>query len=168
MRPPRKFRTLFLCTGNSARSILGEALLNHLAGERMSSASAGTNPTGKVHPMALRVLQELYGIDAGGAWSKSIRDLGDEEFDLVITVCDGARETCPIFPAKTATVHWGLPDPAAVNDPEDQHRAFLSAARAIHRSLKAMLSLPVESMEPAALKRRLQELAPSLSIEENR
>lgn len=155
-------RVLFLCTGNSARSILGEYLLRHLAGQRFTTASAGSHPTGTVHPLAVEVLRESFGIDARGASSKGLGDLPVDGFDLVITVCDHAQESCPIFPGVKAVVHWGLPDPAAVRgSQEEQRQAFLEAALALHRALKSFASLPVESMEPQNLAERLRRLAPA-------
>lgn len=154
-------RALFLCTGNSARSILGEYLLRHLAGHRFTAASAGSHPTGTVHPLAREVLREDYGIDAGDAASQGISELEGETFDLVITVCDNAKESCPIFPGAKALVHWGLPDPAAATGSgAERRKAFAEAAEALHRALKALVSLPVESMEPHRLQDRLQRLAP--------
>jgi arsenate reductase len=104
--PPRPYHILFLCTGNSARSILAEHLLARLAPERFAAASAGSFPKGRVHPLALRVLHDDYGIRAGDARSKSWRELEGEPFDFVITVCDDARESCPIWPGPAIMGHW--------------------------------------------------------------
>ncbi len=167
MHSPQPLKTLFLCTGNSARSLLGEYLLRHLAGHRFATASAGSDPTGIVHPLTLQVLREDFGIDAGDAQSKSVASLVDQSFDLVFTVCDHAREHCPIFPEATTLIHWGMPDPAAVTGPREARRqAFLSTALALEGALKALASQPVESMDPAARRLRLQTLAPFHTPEE--
>jgi protein-tyrosine-phosphatase len=133
-RPPLK--VLFLCTGNSARSILAEYLLRSLDPERFATRSAGSHPRGEVHPLALRVLRERYGIDAREARSKSWEELRQIPFDLVITVCDQARESCPLWPVgRPTTLHWGMEDPAAVEGGEPErlaafeHTASLLAAR---------------------------------------
>ncbi|MEM9293621.1 MAG: arsenate reductase ArsC [Acidobacteriota bacterium] len=154
-------RVLFLCTGNSARSILGEALLRRLASEgseahtfdayafdsyafdayAFDSRSAGARPTGRVHPDSLRLLQEDYAIDASGASSKSIEDLGDWQPDLVITVCDDAAETCPIWPGETAVAHWGLPDPAAVDDSAERMEVFRHVAEVLLQRLQRLVAI---------------------------
>ena len=110
-------RVLFVCTGNSARSQLGEALLRDLGGGDFEAFSAGTEPR-DVNPYAIRVLDEV-GIDWSGARSKSVREFAGEHFDYVITVCDRARQTCPVFPGVHNTLHWGLDDPAEVEGPDE-------------------------------------------------
>ena len=104
-------KALFLCTGNSCRSQMAEALLRHHAPGGWQTHSAGSRPTGAVHPLALRVLEEL-GINASGARSKSVEGLKGEAFDLVVTVCDDARDSCPVFPEARRTEHWPFEDPA--------------------------------------------------------
>lgn len=111
-------RVLVICTGNSARSILGEALLRHLGEGRLEASSAGTHPKG-VNPLSLRALAEA-GIPADGLESTPVTAYLGESFDYVITVCDDAREACPVFPGARETVHWGLPDPAAVTGTEEE------------------------------------------------
>src|SRR5882724_12903625 len=106
-------RILVLCTGNSARSIIAEYLLRRCAEGRFETYSAGSYPTGTVNPYALRVLKELYHIDASEARSKSRDEYEGVEFDFVITVCDNARESCPIWPGQPIVAHWGVDDPAA-------------------------------------------------------
>ena len=113
-RPP--FRVLILCTGNSARSIFGEYLLRAKGHGRFETYSAGSHPTGRVNPLAVRVLQERYGLDAGGARSKSWDEFRDVTFDFVITVCDRAREECPIFSGAPESLHWPFEDPATFTD----------------------------------------------------
>jgi len=150
-----KLRVLFLCTGNSARSILGEFLLKHLAGERVAPFSAGVSATGRVHPLALETLADIYDIDASTARShglEGLKDLEDHPFDLVFTVCDHARESCPLWPLGTQVIHWGLPDPAAAEGSDEQKRqAFRDAASELHRRLRRLCSGPIETMEPEAL-----------------
>jgi arsenate reductase len=124
-------RILVVCTGNSARSILGEALLRHLGEGRLDVRSAGTHPKG-VNPDSLRALAEA-GIPAGGLESTSVMAYLGESFDYVITVCDSAREACPVFPGARQTLHWGLPDPAAVEGSDDER---LSAFRATLAALE--------------------------------
>ena len=131
------FKVLILCTGNSARSILGEYLLRAVGRGRFETYSAGVQPTGWVNPLALRVLKERYGIDASGARSKSWDEFRDVKFDFVITVCDRARESCPVWPGQPVVGHWGSPDPAAVEGPEEaKHRAFVTVASEIARRIE--------------------------------
>ena len=141
-----KKRVLFLCTGNSARSILGEFLLRAMD-SRFEAWSAGAEPTGRVHPMALRVLREVYDIDASDASSKSWRAVQDVDFDVVITVCDHARDTCPILPGSSAIqAHWGSPDPAGATGDEAE-AAFREVAAEIHRRLERFRALPWERLD---------------------
>ena len=121
-------RVLVVCTGNSARSILGEALLRHLGRGRLEVRSAGTHPKG-VNPLSILVLEEA-GIPADGLESTTVTAYLGESFDYVITVCDDAREACPVFPGARQTLHWGLPDPAAVTGTEDERLAAFRATLA--------------------------------------
>ena len=114
-------RVLFVCTGNSARSIMAEALLRHLGGGRFEVHSAGTEPRG-VNPLTLRVLDEA-GIDASGARSKSVDDYLGQTFDYVVTVCDEARQVCPVFPGVHESLHWGYEDPADAEGTEEERLA---------------------------------------------
>jgi protein-tyrosine-phosphatase len=133
--PP--FKVLILCTGNSARSILGEYLLRALGRGRFEVFSAGSHPTGRVNPLAMRVLKERYGLDATAARSKSWDEFKDVTFDFVITVCDRARESCPFWPGQPVVGHWGSPDPAAVEgDEEAKYRAFIAVASEIARRVE--------------------------------
>lgn len=130
-------RVLFLCTGNSARSILAEYLLRSMD-PRFETWSAGSNPKGEVHPLALRVLREVYEIDAGDARSKSWEELRHVDFDHVITVCDNARQSCPTWPGRAVMSHWSLEDPAAVEGTEEEKlQAFAETARLLHERLGA-------------------------------
>ena len=114
-------RVLFVCTGNSARSILAEALLRHVGGAAFEARSAGTHPAG-VHPLAGRVLADA-GIPAVGLRSKAIEEVAGERFDYVITLCDDARAICPVFPGADQSLHWGYKDPASVEGPEAERLA---------------------------------------------
>ena len=151
---------LFVCTGNSARSILGEALLNHLGAGRFCAWSAGSQPKGKVHPMALEVLADL-GISTEGLRSKSWDEFASPEapaFDVIITVCDNAAgETCPIWPGHPLTAHWGLEDPADVTGPT-QKAAFRTTADHLRDHIELLLAIPISSGDPADTRRQLQAI----------
>ncbi len=145
MSDPQPIKVLFLCTGNSARSILGEYLLRSMD-PRFEVWSAGAEPTGKVHPVAIQVLRDAYGIDAGDASSKSWQAVQDIDFDIVITVCGHARDTCPDLPKSPAIqAHWGSPDPAAAAAGEAE-AVFRRVAAQIHRRLERFCSLPCERL----------------------
>jgi arsenate reductase len=120
-------RVLFVCTGNSARSQIAEALLQRIGGPDFAVQSAGTQPRG-VHPLAIRVLAEI-GIDWRGARSTSVTDFGDDSFDYVITVCDRARQSCPVFPGSYESLHWGLVDPSEIEGTEDEKLAAFRRTR---------------------------------------
>ena len=151
---------LFLCTGNSARSILAEALLNRDGAGRFRAFSAGSFPKGAVHPMALQVLRE-QGLPAEGFRSKSWDEFaapGAPKIHYIITVCDNAAgETCPIWPGKPITAHWGIEDPAAVEG-EGQNDAFILALRRLESRIAAFLALPAGEMEEVTLQGRLREI----------
>jgi arsenate reductase len=143
----RPYQVLFLCTGNSARSILAEYILRHRGGGRFETWSAGAQPKGEVNPVALQVLRDFYRIDASDARSKSWEELRGKQFDFVITVCDRARESCPVWPGQPITAHWGMEDPAEVEGlPETKLKAFRHAALEIHRRLDLFRSLPIEKL----------------------
>ena len=149
----RTFRVLILCTGNSARSVIGEYLLRVKGRGRFEVFSAGVAPTGKVNPLALRVLQDRYQIDASEARSQSTDEFLDEAFDIVITVCDHARETCPVWPNQPITAHWGSPDPAAVEGPENQReQTFVRVAAQIAARVDLLCALPDEKILAAEVK----------------
>jgi len=154
---PYKF--LFLCTGNSARSIFGEYLLRRLGGSRFQVFSAGSFPTGIVNPLAIQVLQDVYNIDASEARSKSWEEFKDVEFDFVITVCDNARESCPLWPGQPIVAHWGSPDPAAVEGSDsEKYRAFKEVAFQINRRLQLFTSLPLDKLDRLKLAAATQEI----------
>ncbi len=141
---PAPIRVIFVCTGNSARSQMAEALLRHDGGDRFEVVSAGVDPRG-VDPMTIEALAKV-GIDISGAWSKSVAEFLGQRFDYVITVCDRARGTCPVFPGGSETLHWGLDDPAEVTGSEAQRRA------AFDRVLKE-ISGRLHAFVPLALSR---------------
>jgi len=158
----RVYNVLFLCTGNSARSILAEALLNHWGKGRFRAFSAGSHPKGEVNPLSLEVLRAA-GLPASGYRSKSWSEFaspGAPEMDFVFTVCDDAAgEVCPVWPGNPLTAHWGVPDPAAVAGPEPVRRkAFRDAFLALEARIKLFTSLRLEALERMALKRRIEEI----------
>ena len=150
---------LFLCTGNSARSQIAEALLNHEAAGRFVAESAGSHPAPRVNPHAIRVLAEA-GIPWSGHPPQGTDALERESFDIVITVCDRARESCPIFPGQPVQAHWGMPDPAEVEGSDDAKlNAFREALRVLQRRVDLLLALTVESLEVPALQARIRRIA---------
>src|SRR6185503_11098757 len=155
----KPFKFLFLCTGNSARSIIGEYLLRRLGGERFQVFSAGAFPTGKVNPFAIQVLKDFYNIDASDARSKSWEEFNDVEFDFVVTVCDNARESCPVWPGQPIVAHWSSPDPAAVEGSDaEKYSAFKEVAFQINRRLELFTSLSLEKLERSELIKAMQEI----------
>lgn len=151
---------LFLCTGNSARSILAEAILNREGQGRLRAFSAGSFPKGEVHPLAVEVLQGLgYSTDdfRSKSWDE-FAGAGAPEIDFIFTVCDNAAsETCPIWPGHPMTVHWGLEDPAAVEGP-GQRDAFIQAYHQLQHRISLLLALPLESVDKMSLKPRLRDI----------
>lgn len=159
---PRRYKVLFLCTGNSARSILAEFFLRRLDPVRFEAFSAGASPKGRVNPFVLEILAQGYHIDASGARSKSWEEFRDVKFDFVITVCDRARESCPVWPGQPIVAHWGSDDPDAVEGGEDAKRqAVKRVAVEIYRRLGLFTSLPVASLE----RLRLEELTKRIGNE---
>lgn len=151
---PRKrpFKVLFLCTGNSARSIFAEYLLQKIASDKFVACSAGASPKANPHPVALSVLRETFNIDASSARSKSWEEFKAAEFDFVITLCDAAKETCPVWPGQPIVAHWGSPDPAAFEGDESEVRhAFWQVAQQINRRLELFASLPFEKLDELRL-----------------
>jgi arsenate reductase len=158
----RAFNILFLCTGNSARSILAEAIMNRVGAGKFVAYSAGSMPKGEVHPKALELLARLD-LPTAGLRSKSWDEFavpGAPELDFVITVCDNAAgEVCPIWPGQPMTAHWGIPDPAAVEGlPVEVNFAFNDAYRVLNNRLTLFASLPFESLDRMSLKRRMDEI----------
>ncbi len=159
---------LCLCTGNSARSILLEALFNHLGRGRVRAFSAGSHPAGRVNPNALALLEEL-GIPAGTARSKSWQEFagpGAPRVDAVITVCDSAAgEVCPVWPGHPVTAHWGVADPAAASGtPQQVEAAFREAFAVLDHRVRALLALSPDARTPAELESRLRAIGRSLPL----
>ncbi len=151
-------RVLFLCTGNSARSQIAEAILNRKGKGRFIAESAGSHPAARVNPFAIEVLRES-GIEWRGNQPRRLEGLEGERWDSVITVCDNARESCPVFPGQPILAHWGMPDPAAVEgDEETKRAAFRNALTLISRRIDLLLALPVEKLERLALQARIQAI----------
>lgn len=157
----RIYNVLFLCTGNSARSILAESLLNHLGRGRFRAFSAGSFPKGAVHPMALELLQSMN-FPTQELRSKSWDEFakpGAPELDFIFTVCDNAAdEVCPIWPGRPTTAHWGIADPAAVEDAVERARAFRKALAELDARIRVFTALPIESLDCGELKLRLQAI----------
>jgi arsenate reductase len=162
---PNHYNVLFLCTGNSARSIMAEALLNHKGKGRFTAFSAGSHPTGLPRPGALQQI-ESAGIATGGLRSKSWDEFaapGASSMDFVFTVCDNAaNEACPYWPGQPMTAHWGIPDPAAVKGtPDEIARAFHDAFVILDRRISLFLSLPLNTLEHLAVQREIDRIGRS-------
>ncbi len=157
----KQYNVLVLCTGNSARSILGEVLFNNYGKGKFKAYSAGSKPAGTVNPGALEWLQG-QGYGTIGLRSKSWDEFatpGAPEFDFIFTVCDNAAgEACPIWPGKPATAHWGIPDPAHVAGDEERRAAFNKAAEQLARRIQLFMSLPIEKLDKLTLKEKLAEI----------
>jgi arsenate reductase (thioredoxin) len=155
----RRYNILFLCTGNSARSIMAEAILNKKGFPTFTAYSAGSHPKGSVHPGALRQIESAR-LATNGLRSKSWGEFaqpGAPKLDFVFTVCDNAaKEVCPIWPGQPMTAHWGVPDPAAVvGTPEHVERAFRDAFMILDRRISLLVSLPLASLDSMAIKREI-------------
>lgn len=156
------FNVLFLCTGNSARSIMAEAMLNQLGAGKYRAFSAGSQPAGQVHPQALETLKRnAFGTE--GLRSKSWDEFATPEapqMDFVLTVCDNAQaETCPLWPGQPMSAHWGVPDPASVtSSAEAQQQAFAEAFRLLHRRISLFVNLPVAKLSQLSLQTELHQI----------
>lgn len=162
MTEARIYNVLILCTGNSARSIMAEAILNRLGAGRFKAWSAGSQPKGEVHPEARALLSQL-GYDVATARSKSWEEFGKPgaaQMDFVVTVCDDAAgETCPVWPGHPMTAHWGIGDPAAAKgSPAEIRTAFAEAYRFLFNRISAFVALPVASLDRLTLQIKLQEI----------
>ncbi len=158
----KTYNVLFLCTGNSARSIMAEAILNVLGRGRFKAYSAGSHPSGQVQPMA-RELAEAIGFDVSQIRSKNWDEFaveGAPEMDIVITVCDNAAgEACPVWLGHPALAHWGVPDPVtATGDEDDRRRAYTAAFATLRRRIELLLSLPLQSLDRLATQSRLGDI----------
>jgi len=157
-----RYNVLFVCTGNSARSLMAEALANALGRERLQAFSAGSHPEGQVHPLTLQVL-ESAGLATANLRSKSWDEFagaGAPEMDLIITVCDrAAGETCPTWPGHPVTAHWSIPDPAAATGtPEQIRRAFSVALQMLQQRISLLLALRPEAWDRLAMKTRVEQI----------
>ena len=158
----KPYSVLFLCTGNSARSILAEAYLNSAGRGRFRAYSAGSHPTGQVNPLALELLAS-HGIDTSGFRSKNWSEFARPDapgIDLIFTVCDNAAgEVCPVWPGKPITAHWGVEDPAAVTGKDEARRAaFVKAFNELSARIDQLVALPLEKLDRHSLKTRLDEI----------
>jgi arsenate reductase len=157
-----RYNVLFLCTGNSARSIMAEAIMSHKGFPNFTAFSAGSHPSGAVRPEAIRQLEKA-GLSAANLRSKSWDEFsspGAPPIDFVFTVCDNAaREACPFWPGQPMTAHWGIPDPAAVKGtPEEIDRAFSDAFSILDRRISLFLSLPLATLDSFALQREIDKI----------
>jgi arsenate reductase (thioredoxin) len=162
----RIHNALFLCTGNSARSIIAEAILNRLGGDKFRAFSAGSHPRGAVHPYTLQLLRSLNhdtSFARSKDWLEFVRP-GAPEMNFVFTVCDNAvAEACPVWPGQPMTAHWGVPDPAEVEGTEaEKHLAFADAYRMLNTRISIFISLPMHSLDRLALQKRLDEIGRNL------
>jgi arsenate reductase len=154
----RPLRVLFVCTGNSARSQMAEAVLNRKGRSLFEAHSAGSQPAERVHPFAIDAMREA-GLEWSGHPPRGLDGLDREHWDFIITVCDNARETCPIFPGQPVLAHWGMPDPAAAEGDERTRRAAFSTALAlISRRIDLLLALPFEKVERMAWQARVEAI----------
>jgi arsenate reductase len=156
------YNVLFLCTGNSVRSIMAEAIMNRRGGANVTAYSAGSHPAGTVRPEAIRQIEQA-GMSAEAARSKSWDEFAKPDsppMHFVFTVCDNAaNEVCPIWPGQPMTAHWGIPDPAAVQgNPEQVERAYSNAFQTLERRISLFLSLPIATLDSFALKKRVDEI----------
>ena len=156
------YNVLFLCTGNSARSVIAEAVMNRLGAARFRAWSAGSHPKGEVHPMTIELLQSLD-YDTGFARSKSWDEYAKPDapqMDFVFTVCDdAAAEACPVWPGQPLSAHWGLPDPAAATGTEAERRfAFADTHRMLTNRISLLVNLPIESIDKYSLQTRLEQI----------
>ena len=161
----REFNVLFLCTGNSARSIMAEAVLNKLGRGRFKAYPAGSHPTGKVHPLAVEALERMH-LPTDGLRSKCWEEFaapGGPPLDFVITVCDkAAGEVCPAWPGQPMTAHWGVEDPAAFQGPAEKHRdLFRTILVQLSRRIELFLSLPFDKLDRMSLQKRLTDIGRS-------
>jgi arsenate reductase len=163
MDEDQTFNVLFLCTGNSARSIMAEVMTNAMGGSRFKAFSAGSHPTGKVNPFAIELLEKNR-LPAEGlrskSWDEFAEGAGGSPLHFVFTVCDSAAgEACPFWPGQPISAHWGVEDPAAVaGTDEDKRRAFFKAFSVLQNRIQLFLNLPLMKLDRVALKRRLDEI----------
>ncbi len=158
----RRYNVLFLCTGNSARSIMAEAILNYKGAPNFKAYSAGSHPTGSVRPEAVKLIEQAR-LPVNGLRSKDWDEFakpGAPKLDFVFTVCDNAaKEVCPIWPGQPMTAHWGVPDPAAVNgSPDEIDKAFRDAFMTLDRRISLFLCLPLSSLDKLAIQKNIDDI----------
>jgi arsenate reductase len=158
----KRYNVLFLCTGNSARSIMGEAILNRKGMPNFMAYSAGSHPAGRVHPLALKQLETAH-LPTEGLRSKNWSEFAKPsapQMNFVFTVCDNAaKEVCPVWPGQPMTAHWGVPDPGAVEGtPEEMTRAFREAFVILDRRIRLFLCLPIASLDKLAIKKEIERI----------
>jgi len=161
----RPFHVLFLCTHNSARSVMGECIMNRIGAGRFRAYSAGSQPSGKIHPFALDLLAKLN-YDTSGLRSKSWEEFsqpGAPQLDFVFTVCDdAAQETCPVWPGQPMTAHWGVPDPSVATGNEAERRiVFADTYRMLNQRIGIFISLPIRSLDALSLQKGLDDIGRS-------
>ncbi len=158
----RHWHVLFLCTGNSARSIIAESLLRHWGRGRFEASSAGSDPAGRVQPLALELLERLH-LPTAGLYSKPLDLFTGPDvppIDFVITVCDRAAEQCPVFPGRPVTAHWGVPDPAEVTgDHDTRMQAYRKTMSDLERRIKLFVNLPLASLDRLSMQQGVRDLA---------
>lgn len=159
----KTYNVLFICTGNSARSIIAEGLLNAVGKGRFNAYSDGSNPKGEVHPLAIRELQQLH-VPTEGLRSKGWDEFAGQDapvMDFVFTVCDkAAGEVCPVWPGRPVTAQWGMPDPAAVEGPEEVRlKAFRDVALMMKRRLDIMLAMPMERLDRLTIQQQVRDIS---------
>jgi arsenate reductase len=155
----KKQKVLFVCTGNSGRSIFAEYLTNKIGHDRFEAYSAGSDPTGNVNPLTLQVLRDHYNIDAQEARSKSWDEFRDTKFDIIITVCDRLEGSCPSFPGEPNVSQWSIPDPALAAGSEEQKvRTYKKTAQQIQRRVELLCALPAETLGPVLTKSAQEKL----------
>ena len=153
-----KRKVLFLCTSNSARSQIAEALLNYIGKGTYTAFSAGSNPAPEIHPLAVKVL-ESAGFDMTGKRPKSLKEYSHEDFDFIITLCDKMKENCPVFPGQPIFAHWGMPDPADFDGEDaDKVKAFDQTYRELAHRIHLFNMIPIEKLDRMALEQKVGEI----------
>jgi arsenate reductase len=153
-----KRKVLFLCTSNSARSQMAEAILNHRGGDRFTAYSAGSEPADKIHPLALKAMTDA-GIDISGKRTKSMNEFINRDLDFIITLCDKMKENCPVFPGKPILAHWGLPDPADFDGGEAKKlQVFQRTMMEISQRISLFLNIPMEKLDRMAVEKKVREI----------
>ncbi len=159
METTTPLKVLFICTANSGRSIMAEFFLRKLGAGRFESFSAGSQPSGTVHPLTMKALREKFQVDPSDARSKSWDEFAGKEFDFVITVCDNAKESCPVWPGKPVVAHWGSRDPStAEGTEEERERIYFNVAMEIHRRVDLFTCLPLHSYDRTGMQEAMDDI----------